>query len=56
MLDEGVVLARESSTEPVVPLRVGGFSAAGHRKLVEGTLGSLPEADALLRRQIEDHR
>jgi phosphomannomutase len=56
VLDEGVVLARESTTEPVVSLRVEGFSIAGYSKLVDQSLGSLPEADALLRHQIEDYQ
>ena len=34
VLDEGVVLARESSTEAVVSLRIEGFSSGGYQKLV----------------------
>jgi hypothetical protein len=47
-----VVLARESSTEPVVSLRIEGFSSEGYARLVSDSLKSLKEADALLRRQI----
>jgi phosphomannomutase len=49
MLDEGVVLARESSTEPVVSLRIEGFSQKGFEKLTSLALASLGEAGELLR-------
>jgi phosphomannomutase len=49
MLDEGVVLARESSTEPVVSLRIEGFSPEGFEKLTSLSLASLGEAGELLR-------
>ncbi|HYA18416.1 MAG TPA: hypothetical protein VEF06_13175, partial [Bryobacteraceae bacterium] len=52
LLEDGVVLARESSTEPVVSLRIEGFSSEGYARLVSDSLKSLKEADALLRRQI----
>lgn len=54
VLDEGIVLARESSTESVVSLRVEGFSSRGYKKLVRHCLTSLSEADVLLRRQISE--
>ena len=55
MMEEGVVLARESSTEPVISLRVEGFSEAGFAKLADVVLRSLPEAGVVLRHQVE-HR
>ena len=54
VLDDGVLLARESSTEPVVSLRIEGFSPGGYDRLVASCLAALPEAGTLLRRQIEE--
>jgi phosphomannomutase/phosphoglucomutase len=54
VLEEGVVLARESSTEAVVSLRIEGFTPSGYDNLVRNCLTSLKEADALLRQQIEE--
>jgi phosphomannomutase len=54
VLDDGVVLARESSTERVVSLRIEGFSSESYGKLVNSCLGSLHEANSLLRGQIAE--
>jgi phosphomannomutase len=54
MVQDGVILARESTTEPVVSLRIEGFSSAGYEKLVDICLSSLSEGDALLRTQIAE--
>ena len=54
VMNDGIVLARESSTEPVVSLRVEAFSEAGYQNLVARCLTSLCEAQELLLRQIRD--
>ena len=54
VLDEGIILARESSTEAVVSLRIEGFSSAGYSRLVDVCLRSLGESGPLLRNQIEE--
>ena len=51
----GVVLARESSTEPVVSLRVEGYDAAACRQLLTQVLNALPEAKTLLLEQLPNH-
>ncbi len=53
-LPDGILLARESSTEPVVSLRVEAFNQRGYENLVDICLASLGEAEAVLRRQIEE--
>src|SRR5262249_45596229 len=54
LLDDGVLLARESSTEPVVSLRIEGFSRETYERLVRDCVAALSEADILLRQQIEE--
>jgi len=54
VVDDGIVLARESSTEAVVSLRIEGLSSAGYGRLVRHCLDSLAEARALLRHQIDE--
>jgi phosphomannomutase/phosphoglucomutase len=54
VLSDGIVLARESSTEAVVSLRIEGFNSAGYARLVDVCLGSLREGYALLRSQIAE--
>jgi phosphomannomutase len=54
MLSDGVLLARESSTEPVVSLRIEGFESASYDFLLNNCLAALPEANLLLREQIEE--
>ena len=56
VLEEGVVLARESSTESVVSLRIEGFDHAGYKTVLEQTMSTLPEARALLEEQLNQHR
>jgi phosphomannomutase/phosphoglucomutase len=51
-LQEGVVLARESSTEPVVSLRIEGHSAGTRDQLIALCLECLHEAHVLLSEQI----
>ncbi len=53
LLQDGVVLVRESSTEPVISMRLEGFSEGSFGRIVEQTLAVLPEAEAILRTQIE---
>lgn len=53
-LEEGIILARESSTEAVVSLRIEGFSQEGYLNLVTRCLCTLREGDSLLRHQIEE--
>ncbi len=50
----GVLLARESSTEPVVSLRIEGFSQSAYENLLARTLRALHPAESLLRGQMED--
>ena len=49
--DAGVILARESSTEPVVSLRIEGVDPAAYRMLLAKTRNALPEAAPLFRQQ-----
>ncbi len=51
-LEEGVVLVRESSTEPVISMRIEGFSEHGYNRLVAHCLSLLPEVSELLGDQI----
>jgi phosphomannomutase / phosphoglucomutase len=51
-LTDGVVLARESSTEPDVSLRVEGFSPTAYRELLAKVLRQLPEVHNLLTSQL----
>ena len=53
-LTDGIVLARRSSTEPVVSLRIEGFDRPGFEKLVERCLSSLDTAASVLRDQIRE--
>ena len=53
LLDEGLILVRESSTEPVVSLRIEGFSAVAFHKLTAHCLASLEEVAAMLQAQME---
>jgi len=54
VLGDGIALARESSTEAVVSLRIEGFSSMGYARLVSVCLHSLKEGGALLRSQIAE--
>ena len=54
MMDDGVVLIRESGTEPMLSLRIEGFDQPSFERLVEQCLASLPEAEQTLRRQINE--
>lgn len=47
-MSDGVVLLRESGTEPVLSLRIEGFSADAHARILAQCLQSLPEAARLL--------
>jgi phosphomannomutase len=49
----GVILARESSTEPAVSLRVEGFTASVYPELLAALLRQLPEVRDLLASQLE---
>lgn len=52
MLEDGIVLARESSTEPVVSLRIEAFEERAFKDLLERCLTNLWEAEKLLLRQL----
>jgi len=54
VLCDGVVLVRESGTEAVLSLRIEGFSAASHERIFSQCMRSLPEVEAMLRREFED--
>jgi phosphomannomutase len=54
VMKEGIVLARESSTEPVVSLRVEAFSRRDYEEIVAQCLSTLGEARELLRRQLQE--
>jgi phosphomannomutase len=53
-LEEGVLLVRKSSTEPMVSLRIEGYSQAGYGRLLERCLRSLDSTAPLMRLQIEE--
>jgi phosphomannomutase len=53
-LDEGIVLVRESSTEPIVSLRLEAFRRESFEKLMARCLTTLHEARELLLQQIRD--
>jgi phosphomannomutase len=48
VMDEGVVLLRESGTEPVLSLTIEGFDTVSHERILAQCLLSLPQAAALL--------
>lgn len=54
MLEEGVVLVRESSTEAVISLRIEGFTRDGYERLTELCFRLLPEAESVMRRQVAE--
>jgi phosphomannomutase len=54
VMNDGIVLARASSTEPVVSLRVEAFSEREFDGLLARCLAALSEAGDLLRRQTEN--
>ena len=53
-MDDGVVLIRESGTEPVLSLIIEGFDAESHERILARCLLSLPEAAARLRQELQD--
>jgi phosphomannomutase / phosphoglucomutase len=46
VLDDGIILVRESGTEPVISLRIEGFEHESFRRILAQCLHSLPEAKA----------
>lgn len=46
VMDDGIILVRESGTEPVLSLRIEGFERASFRRILAQCLESLPEAKA----------
>ena len=52
VMEEGVVLVRESGTEPVLSLSIEGFDPAKYERILSQCLLSLPEADALIRQEL----
>lgn len=53
-MEDGIVLARESSTEPMVSLKLEAFDARRYDALVEQCFRSLREVEPLLRLQISE--
>jgi phosphomannomutase len=51
VMEEGVVLVRESGTEPVLSLSIEGFDPANYERILSQCMLSLPEADALIRQE-----
>jgi phosphomannomutase/phosphoglucomutase len=51
VMEEGVVLVRESGTEPVLSLSIEGFNSANYEWILSQCLLSLPEADELIRQE-----
>ena len=51
VLEDGIVLVRESGTEPVVSLRIEGFYQPSYTQILTRCLQSLPEAASSLCRQ-----
>ncbi len=51
VMEDGVVLIRESGTEPVLSLRIEGFASASHERILAQCLQSLPEVAPQLRRE-----
>jgi phosphomannomutase len=47
-MEEGVVLVRESGTEPVLSLSIEGFDPANYERILSQCLLFLPEVDALI--------
>lgn len=55
VMDEGVVLIRESGTEPVLSLTIEGFNAASHERILELCFLSLPEAASILQKELDSN-
>jgi phosphomannomutase len=53
-MSDGVVLIRESGTEPVLSLRIEGFDARSHERILAQCMLSLPEVAAEVHRELED--
>jgi phosphomannomutase / phosphoglucomutase len=53
-LNDGVVLIRESGTEPVISLRVEGFDAASHQRILSECCHALPEVAPQIRRHSQE--
>ena len=49
VMDDGIVLLRESGTEPVLSLRIEGFDHESYRHILEQSIECLPEAAPQLR-------
>jgi len=54
IMDDGVVLVRESGTEPVVSLTIEGFHAEGHQRILSQCVQSLPQASTHLQNELQD--
>ena len=46
VMDDGIILVRESGTEPVISLRIEGFEGESYRRILAQCLESVPEAKA----------
>jgi phosphomannomutase / phosphoglucomutase len=54
LLDDGVVLIRESGTESVLSLRIEGFDRPSYERILAHSLLSLPAVAGLLQRELEE--
>ena len=53
-LNDSVVLVRESGTEAVLSLRIEGFDAKSHERILAQCMLSLPEVAAQVHRESQD--
>lgn len=52
VMDDGVVLIRESGTEPVLSLTVEGFDASSHERILARCRSAIPESASLLEQEM----
>jgi phosphomannomutase len=53
-MNDGVVLVRESGTEPVISLRIEGFDVTSQQRILSQCILSLPELEALIPLELKD--
>jgi phosphomannomutase len=54
VLSDGAILVRKSGTEPVLSMRIEGFDAISYERILSHCIFSLPEMEALIRRELHD--
>jgi phosphomannomutase len=54
LMNDGVVLVRESGTEPVISLRIEGFDVTSQQRILSQCILSLPELEALIPLELKD--